>query len=235
MHVQIVVHPWQLKDIKNIKMRTLFYLTLFLCISNLTIAQENIPKECTIEGLSCEGCAEYAQHVLSKIKGVDSSRVDFSSKKAFIYSNGSITEKEITSAIATTNFVVLFDDESLPEPLSSKERKDLDIEVIEGGEKLDFKKYLAGNKKTIFDFYAEWCGPCKIYSPQLERLVLKNPDLALRKVDVVEWESDLAKQLTEQYKLPSLPFTLIFNEDGKLIGKVEGNNIEDVKKALNIK
>ena len=85
---------------------------------------------------------------------------------------------------------------------------------------------------TIFDFYADWCAPCRLYSPKLERLVLEFPNLALRKVDMVSWESDLAKQLTKEYRLPALPFTLVFDEKGKLIGRIEGNEIEQVKSVL---
>ena len=56
--------------------------------------------------------------------------------------------------------------------------------------------------------------------------------MALRKVDVVEWKSELAKQLTKDYQLPSLPFTLIFNSEGELVGKIEGNDIEAVESII---
>ena len=62
--------------------------------------------------------------------------------------------------------------------------------------------------------------------------MLTNDNLALRKADIVDWKSNLAKQLTKEYKLPALPFTLIFDDTGNLLGKVEGNDIEKVKEIV---
>ena len=109
----------------------------------------------------------------------------------------------------------------------------MDIKIIKGGKRLDFKKHLTEGKITIFDFYADWCGPCRLYSPKLEHLLSENPDnLSLIKVDVIDWKSELAKQLTKSYKLPALPFTLIFNDKGRLLGRVEGNDIEAVENII---
>jgi hypothetical protein len=62
--------------------------------------------------------------------------------------------------------------------------------------------------------------------------MLTKEDLALRKADIVDWKSNLAKQLTKEYQLPALPFTLIFDDQGTLLGKVEGNNIDKVKEII---
>jgi len=91
------------------------------------------------------------------------------------------------------------------------------------------KDHLSTGKITIFDFYADWCGPCRVFSPKLERLLVDHPKVALVKVDIVNWESSVSKQLTKEYQLPSLPFVLLFDDKGKLLGKVRGNFIEKVE------
>jgi thiol-disulfide isomerase/thioredoxin len=127
---------------------------------------------------------------------------------------------------------VLLEGESLTTPLTDEEITALDITSIKGGLTIIFLNHLLPGKTTIFDFYAPWCGPCKVYTPQLERLLLQNSTLALVKADIVDWKSPLAKQLTTDYHLFGLPFTLVFNDQGLLLGKVNGNNIEAVLEIL---
>lgn len=208
------------------------FSVLFLFAATL-YGQEKKVQEFKIEGLSCEICAKNAKKALAEIEGVDSATVDCKSKKAVVYSSGAISQNKIENVVSSKNFEAVFPGEKLVKPLSEEQKKELDIATIKGGEKIQFSKHLSEGKITIFDFYADWCGPCRLYSPKLERLLLENSNVALRKVDVVDWDSDLAKQLTKAYKLPALPFTLIFNDKAELIGRVEGNNIEEVDAIVN--
>ena len=65
-------------------------------------------------------------------------------------------------------------------------------------------------KKVLVDFYATWCGPCKMLSPVLEELS-KEIDIDIIKVDVDE-NNDLAKE----YGVMSIPCLILF-ENGKEI------------------
>jgi thiol-disulfide isomerase/thioredoxin len=68
---------------------------------------------------------------------------------------------------------------------------------------------------TIFDFYADWCGPCKQLAPQLEKLAQSTPNVYLRKIDIKDWESPVAKQ----YGLHSIPSVWIYDTNGRLAQK----------------
>lgn len=68
----------------------------------------------------------------------------------------------------------------------------------------NFKELI--KEKTLVDFYANWCGPCKMIAPELEKA---ESSVKVVKVDVDEFE-DLAKE----YGVMSIP-TLILFEDGK--------------------
>jgi thiol-disulfide isomerase/thioredoxin len=72
-------------------------------------------------------------------------------------------------------------------------------------------------KITIFDFWAEWCVPCKTLEPALVELAKANPEgVALRRIDVVDWES----QVVAQYLTPrafDLPHVKIYDANGKLV------------------
>lgn len=186
--------------------------------------------------MTCQGCVNTATQTLKKVKGVDSVSVDLDSKRAVVVADSNVTKDDLKKSLeAKTNFEALFSGETLPQPLSEEEKKGLDIITIKGGDKINFKDHLTEGKITIFDFYADWCGPCKVFAPKAERLLLEYDNLALRKVDIVDWKSALAKQLTKDYKMPALPFTLTFDDKGNFLGKVEGNDIEKVKEIINKK
>ena len=57
----------------------------------------------------------------------------------------------------------------------------------------------------LVDFFADWCGPCKMLSPVLEALASKNNDIDFYKINVDE-NTDLA----EKYSVSSIPNVLIF-------------------------
>ncbi|WP_224487877.1 thioredoxin [Robertkochia flava] len=61
-----------------------------------------------------------------------------------------------------------------------------------------------GDKPAIIDFYADWCGPCKMVAPLLEELSNENPDITIYKLDT-EAEQELAAAFGIR-SIPSLLF-----------------------------
>lgn len=88
---------------------------------------------------------------------------------------------------------------------------------------------LINNKKVIVDFFATWCGPCKMLSPVLEQLSNEYEDITFVKVDV-----DDCHEISKKYGIMSVP-TLMKFENGKLIdSKVGYQNIDELKKWIKI-
>ena len=67
---------------------------------------------------------------------------------------------------------------------------------------------LHSQKKVLLDFWATWCGPCKMLAPVLEEIAAERPDLVVGKIDI-DAEMDLAMK----YKVTSIP-TLVVVKDG---------------------
>ena len=86
--------------------------------------------------------------------------------------------------------------------------------IVYGDEK-NFKK-LIGDKKVLIDFYAEWCGPCKMLGPVLEEVSKEMKESIIVKVDI-DKNMDLAKQ----YGIMSVPTMLIFKK-GEEVGRHTG-------------
>ncbi len=73
------------------------------------------------------------------------------------------------------------------------------------------------SKPVLFDFFATWCGPCKLQTPILEELAKKMGDsVEIRKIDV-----DQHMDLAEKYGIRVVP-TLVIEKDGKTVQSLEG-------------
>ena len=84
------------------------------------------------------------------------------------------------------------------------------------------------SKPVLFDFFATWCGPCRMQTPILEELAKKMGDLVeIKKIDV-----DQHRDLAEKYKIQVVP-TLIIEKDGKVIQSMEGvTDLSTLEKLL---
>jgi thioredoxin 1 len=71
-------------------------------------------------------------------------------------------------------------------------------------------------KTEVIDFWATWCGPCKLMNPILDEVEKENPDLTITRVDI-----DSDKEMVEQYNIQSVP-TYVILKDGKEVDRIIG-------------
>jgi len=90
-----------------------------------------------------------------------------------------------------------------------------DIRIVSKGEPLNLRDHLAAGKYTLFDYYADWCPPCRRLSPRLEELARSHPNLAVRKIDIVSWSHPVA----HQQGVTDLPYLRLFDPEGKLVAE----------------
>jgi thioredoxin 1 len=71
---------------------------------------------------------------------------------------------------------------------------------------------------TLVDFWAPWCGPCRMLTPTLEQLQdEKKDDLQIVKVNI-----DENPQVAERYRVQNIPFMMLF-KNGESVGEIVGN------------
>ncbi|CCC67293.1 hypothetical protein NCAS_0A07350 [Naumovozyma castellii] len=90
----------------------------------------------------------------------------------------------------------------------------------------EFDSAIAADKLVVVDFFAVWCGPCKLIAPMVDKFEQQYENAAFYKVDVDEL-SDVA----QKNEISSMP-TLLFFKSGKQVAKVVGANPAAIKQTI---
>lgn len=80
----------------------------------------------------------------------------------------------------------------------------------------NFDSVKSSEKTVLLDFYADWCGPCRMVSPLVDEIAEENPQYLVGKINV-----DEEPQLAQEFGVSSIP-TLIVMKDGKIINQSVG-------------
>jgi len=78
------------------------------------------------------------------------------------------------------------------------------------------KEVLNSEKKVLLDFWAPWCGPCRMVVPIVEEIAAERPDIKVGKINV-----DEEVELASQFGIMSIP-TLVVIEKGKIVNQAMG-------------
>ena len=78
------------------------------------------------------------------------------------------------------------------------------------------QEVLDSEKKVLVDFWAPWCGPCRLVSPIVDEIAEENAAIKVAKINI-----DEQPQLASQYGVMSIPTLLVF-ENGDVIEKAVG-------------
>ena len=70
-----------------------------------------------------------------------------------------------------------------------------------------FESTIVDNKMVLVDFWAEWCGPCKMFAPVYETVSTDHPDVVFAKVD-----TEAQQELAAYFNIRSIPTLMIFRD-----------------------
>ena len=82
--------------------------------------------------------------------------------------------------------------------------------------KENFPELSAGSKPLLIDFWATWCGPCRMIAPIVEEIAAERSDIIVGKIDV-----DQEMELAKQFRIVSIP-TLVLMKNGEVAATLVG-------------
>lgn len=129
-------------------------------------------------------------------------------------------KKKILILVATVVFIVgmillskFLNDRNKVE-ISNEEESTMEVMKVTSS---NFEEEVLNSDKTVLiDFYADWCGPCKMFSPIIESVAEENEDIKVVKIDV-----DNAQDLAIKYQVMSIP-TIVVIKNGQEVNRNVG-------------
>jgi thioredoxin 1 len=99
------------------------------------------------------------------------------------------------------------------------------IDLVRGNTEVKLEDHLVRGKVTVVDFYADWCGPCRALSPHLEDMAANDSEIALVKINIIDWRSPVAKQ----FEITSIPRVQVYGPWGRLVGTSVGVRPQEIE------
>lgn len=98
------------------------------------------------------------------------------------------------------------------------------MKIIEVNQENFNKEVLKNEKRVLVDFYADWCGPCKMIKPIIEKVAEKSDDVKIVSINIENEE-----ELAEKYNVSSIPCLVVFEngeETKRNVGLISKKDIE---------
>ena len=126
--------------------------------------------------------------------------------------------KETEKRFGSSNTVINQDEEVVTDNVESK--------VIAVTNETFENEVLDSNQKVVIDFYADWCGPCKVFSPIFEKVSQELEDVKFVRVNV-----DEEPEFANKYMAYSIPYIVVI-ENGEVVNSHTGLVDEEALKQL---
>jgi thiol-disulfide isomerase/thioredoxin len=212
-------------------MRSLAVAAVLLAVPALAHADRT--QTYSVQGTDCASCADAIKAELRKIPGVKTIGFDKHAVELYVRMADDVADQAILDAIARAGkgfkgLVGAGQGAYLPIP-DFPAGSDMLVLTSDGSAVGPLPKLAVAGKYTVFDIYADWCGPCREVDERLRKLAEERKDVAFRRLNVRDFDTPLARELGPDFE--SLPFVVVMTPAGKRV-EISGADFEKLDLAL---
>lgn len=185
----------------------------------------------SLTGIDCEDCGAKVIHELEQQPGFYAASFDRVLAEVSVQYDPAVLDVPALLASVTSLGYGAIEGAGHGEYLPEVEFDGLDVvKISNAGEPVELAAHLVPGKVTVVDFYAVWCEPCREVDEHMHAVLAAHDDVALRKVNIVDWDSEVVKQ--HMKSVPNLPYVLVFGPDGEQHAAISGLEIEQLDAAI---
>jgi thiol-disulfide isomerase/thioredoxin len=185
----------------------------------------------SIQGAESLESGERIKAELKKVAGVKKATFDGPKAELTVRLADGVADDAVLSAVARSGFKAVAGAGQGAYRAGEAFPAGADIVVLskDGAAVGPFEKLRVAGKYTVFDLYADWCGPCRQVDARLREIVAARQDVAVRKLNVVDFDTPLARQMGPGFE--ALPFVVVYSPSGKRT-EITGLDLQKLDKAL---
>ena len=212
-------------------MNRLVLVLLLLAVPAAALAERT--QVYSIQGVDCSSCADRIKAELKKVKGVRKADFDKHSVELTVRMDDGVADQAVLDAVARAEkglSAVVGPGQGAYLPFASfPPGADIQVLTDDGKAVGPLPKLAVAGKYTVFDVFAEWCGPCREVDERLRAVVSERADVAVRKLNVRDFDTELARELGPAFD--TLPYVVVITPKGKKV-EIAGADFEKLDKAL---
>jgi copper chaperone CopZ len=211
------------------RMRSFVLATALLALP--AAARAEATRVYSLQGADCESCAGKVKDELKKVKGVKKVEFDKQTAEITVRLDDAVPDAAVVAAVERAGLTAVVGPGKGSYLPAERYPDGADMKVLsaDGAAVGPLEGLRVPGKYTVFDVYAEWCGPCRFVDARLREIVAARTDVAVRKLNVVDFDTPLARELGP--RLEALPYVIVLDPAGKRTDIV-GADFGKLDKAL---